>query len=265
MDPSVPEDEGGVSPAGGAGDRDRAGRRDGDRPGDHGPPLPGLPPDWAALVIPDDASELDAEAAEVRAELARERRRRRMRRALRFDRLARYGLSAPLVGLVLLVVASFASLLVVVLPSGSPLIRPAPLGRPLVLPGREGGLLPELRLTDARGQPFPVRDLRPGAILLVGDACDCAPLIAEYTHATVEARVRLLVVGEERRPALPSDDVRGRVMAVTDPGRRLAAGLLAARDTGPLAVLVRSDGVIHRIVANARNVVTLRTELAALA
>jgi hypothetical protein len=262
VDPVEPDDESGVSPAGGAGDDD--GRRDGDRSGEHGRPLPGLPPDWAALVIPDDASALDAEAAVVRAELARERRRHRWRHAFRMDQLASYGLSAPLIGLVLLVVVSFASLLVVVLPGGSPVARPAPLGRPLVLPGREGGLLPDVRVTDAKGQPFPARDLRPGAILLVGDSCDCASLITEYTHATAEARVRLLIVGEQRTPFLPSDDVRGRVMVVTDPERRLALGLLVARDTGPAAVLVRPDGVIHRIAMNARNVVTLRTELAAL-
>jgi hypothetical protein len=230
-----------------------------------GPPLPALPPDWAALVIPDDASALDAEAAEIRAELARERRRHRVRRMLRMDPLARYGLSAPLLGLVLLVVASFASLLVIVLPGGSPLIRPAPLARPLVLPGREGGLLPDVRVTDERGQPFPSRDLRPGAVLVVGDACDCASLVTEYLHATAEAKVRLLVLGDERRPSLPADVVRGRVMAATDPGRALASGLLTLRDTEPGAVLVRPDGIIYRILPNARNVVSLRTELAALA
>ena len=261
MDPSGPEDEGGVSPAGGAGDLGQPGRGKGDRP----KPLSGLPPDWAAVVIPDDASELDAEAAEVRAELARERRRRRVQRTLRLDRLVRYGLSAPLAGLVLLVVASFASLLVVVLPAGSPLTRPAPLARPLVLPGREGGLLPDVRVDDATGEPFPVRDLRPGAVLLVGDTCDCASLITEYTHATAEAKVRLLVVGAWRRPVLPDGQVRGRVMAVTDPERRLGTALQpTAADGGPEAVLVRPDGVIHRIVVNARNVVTLRTELTAL-
>jgi hypothetical protein len=261
VDRSGPDDEGGVSPAGGPGDRDQSGRRDRDRAGE---PVPGPPPDWSALVIPDDASELEAMAIEVRAELARERRRRRWQRAFRFDRLGGYGLSAPLVGLVLLVVASFASLLVVVLPGGAPLIQAAPLGRPLVLPGREGGLLPDVRLTDSRGRPFPARDLRPGVVLLVGDACDCGSLITEYTHATAEARVRLLVVGDARRPLLPSNEVRGRVMAVTDPGQRLASALLPLPEAEPVAVLLRPDGVIYRIVLNARNVVTLRTELAAL-
>lgn len=264
MDASGPEDEGGISPAGDPGDRDHP-RRDEDGRGEPGRPLSGLPPGWAAVVIPDDARELDAEAAEVRAEFTRERRRRRVRRALRLDELARYGLSAPLMGLVLLVLASFASLLVVVLPAGAPLTPPAALARPLVLPGREGGLLPDVQLTDARGQPFPARDLRPGVVLVVGDTCDCASLIAEYTHATAEARVRLLVVGAERRPILSTEEARGRVVAVTDPARRLAAELLL-RPGGaePAAVLVRPDGVVHRIALNARNVVTLRTDLAAL-
>jgi hypothetical protein len=41
--------------------------------------LPDLPPEWGEVLIPDDAAELDEEAAHVRRELRVEARRRRRR------------------------------------------------------------------------------------------------------------------------------------------------------------------------------------------
>jgi hypothetical protein len=247
VDASGPEDEGAVPPA-----------------GDHDGPFSDLPPEWASLVVPDDASALDAEAAEVRAELARERRRARWRTLGRFGGWPEYGISAPLIGLMLLVVASFAGLLVVVLPGGAPLAPAAPLAHPPVTPGRNGGLLPDVRLRDSDGQLFTVRDLRPGVVLLVGDRCDCASLVQEYTSATAEARVRLLVVGDTVVPRLPGQLARGRVLAATDPGHLLAAALHPAASGPPEAVLVASDGRIDRVIPEARNVVDLRGHLSAL-
>lgn len=245
VDASGPEDEGGTPPAGDA---------DG--------PLSDLPGEWGTLVVPDDASALAAEAAAVRAQLARDRRRRRCARMVR--PWTRTGARTPLAGFGLLVVASFTSLLVVLLPAGAPLTRPSPLAETFVLPGRDGGLLPDVQLRDALGSMFPLRDLRPGVVLLVGDRCDCAAMVAEYLQATAQAKMRLLVVGDELAPPLPSTHIRGRVMAATDPTRRLASDLVPARGSAPAAVLVGADGLIHRISVNARDVVTLRSDLAAL-
>src|SRR5262245_52739962 len=51
----------------------------GERPQDgHG--LPGLPPEWGTVIIPDDASELDTEGATVRRRFRREARQVRWRR-----------------------------------------------------------------------------------------------------------------------------------------------------------------------------------------
>src|SRR5690606_6148008 len=58
----------------------------GERPSDGGnrpDGLPGLPPEWGRIVIPDDPADLAEEATEVRRELRREARRRRIRRLLR--------------------------------------------------------------------------------------------------------------------------------------------------------------------------------------
>ncbi|HEY0486728.1 MAG TPA: hypothetical protein VGD72_10815 [Mycobacteriales bacterium] len=242
VDASGPEDEGGVPPAGG--------------------PLSDLPGEWGRLVIPDDVSALAAEIAAVRAQLGRERRRQWAARLV--PRWLWSGVRTPLVGVLLLVAASFTSLFVVVLPAGAPLARAVPLARSTSLAGHDGGLLPDVQLLDALGSPFPMRDVRPGVVLLVGDGCACGDLVTEYVRATAEARMRLLVVGDEVAPALPSEALRGRVMAASDPTRRLASALVPPRGGGPAAVFVRADGVIYRISPDARDVVPLRSELAAL-
>jgi hypothetical protein len=252
---SIPDDEGAFPPP------DES--PNGGEPVEPDSPFADLPAEWASLVIPDDPSSLAAEATAVRLELAHERRRHRRQRLLAAA-LPRYGTSTPLVGFLALVLTAFACLLVAVLPSGAPLQRAQPLAAPAVPPGRGGGLLPDVQLADRLGSTFPVRDVRPGVVLIVGDNCDCEGLIAEYTNATAEARVRLVVVGQDRAPLLPETGVRGRAVSATDPAGRLRSGLTQTLDPGPRAVLVRADGVIFRDVLDGRNVVTLRQDLAAL-
>ncbi len=55
----------------------------GGRPPDGGG-LPDLPPEWGTVVIPDDLTELDDEAAVIRRDFRRQARRNRWRR--RFGR-----------------------------------------------------------------------------------------------------------------------------------------------------------------------------------
>lgn len=259
MDGPNPEDEGAVPPADDSQDDRGPGREDGRGP------FSDLPPEWATLVIPDDVSALATEVSAVHAELARERRRRRRQRVLHAVLPPqRDTATAPMLGFLVLVLAAVACLVIAVLPAGAPLLRPVPLAVTTAVPGHNGGLLPEVQLLDERGAPFPARDVRPGVVLLVGDVCDCAGLIAEYTHATAQARVRLLVVGDARLPQLPTEGVRGRVIAATDPAGRLLYSLDPPPTGGPRAVLVSAAGVIWRDVVNARDVVRLRSQLASL-
>jgi hypothetical protein len=254
VDTSNPDDEGAVPPRDGSPD-------DGEPGGMEPGPFSDLPPEWADLRIPDDASALAAEATAIRLELARERRLHRWQWLLP---VAPPRSAAPLWGLLALALASIVCLVAAILPGGAPLRRPAPLATSAVPPGRHGGLLPDMQLWDGHGTPFPARDLRPGVVLLVGDDCDCEAVVAEYTAATAQARVRLLVVGDTRSPLLPDAGVRGRVVSATDPAHRLRYSLAPSDSTGPRAVLVRADGVIVRDVIDGRNVVTLRADLAAL-
>jgi hypothetical protein len=266
VDGSNPEDEGAVPPADDSGySQDSSGPGSGG-PGSGAGPLSDLPPEWAALVIPDDVSSLAAEIATVRAELTRERRSRRLRRLLHgaLPPPQQHTATVPMLGFLVLVLTAVTCLVIAVLPAGAPLRRPVPLAATTVPAGHDGGLLPDVQLVDERGTLFPARDVRPGVVLLVGDTCDCAGLIAEYASATAEARVRLLVVGDTRLPRLPAEGVRGRVIAATDPAGRVRYSLDPPSQEGPRAVLVGAAGVISWDIANARDVVRLRSRLASL-
>jgi len=89
-----------------------------------------LPPlDWPALVVPDDARELAAEAEALRRERRAAARRDRLGRLLLTRRWQRFGVSGPLVALTLVIVAAFGSLLVIFLPSRPDQPGPALAGR----------------------------------------------------------------------------------------------------------------------------------------
>ncbi|TDC30570.1 hypothetical protein E1211_24055, partial [Micromonospora sp. 15K316] len=145
-------------------------------PGTGGNGLPDLPPEWGRVVVPDDASALAQEAAQVRREL-RERARLATRR--RFTTLR-----MPLVWLVVAVLITLAGLAAVTQPgpnaapaegaSSSPATPPAvPTGRPL----------PALDLVDSGQSPVPLRSLLPVMIILV-DGCACPERVSEAAAAT---------------------------------------------------------------------------------
>src|SRR5215470_11135801 len=76
----------------------------GERPHDGGG-VPGLPPEWGAIVIPDDAAELDHEAASLRREWRRAARRDKWRKWLRLPPKAKPATvdGSPTLGIPLLI------------------------------------------------------------------------------------------------------------------------------------------------------------------
>ena len=101
------------------------------------------------VVIPDDISSLDAEVRALRRERRARARRDRLRRMV-----SPRGVAGPLVIVVLLLVAGFASLLVLFQPRRTA-TPPAPLATSGAGSGRDGkllGLLPDLPVTQADGR-----------------------------------------------------------------------------------------------------------------
>jgi hypothetical protein len=167
----------------------------GEPPAGGGPPdgMPGLPPEWGPIVIPDDASELDDEAAAIRREMKRDVRRYRWRRRLRGT--GRNGdtpsLGAPLAIMAIAMLATLISLFAVVWPGAYNRRTPSTdrlttQSRPLTLP--------DLVLEDAdqSSERVRIREHSPAVVVLV-DGCRCDKVVAD-TRAAVDPRVTVLVV-----------------------------------------------------------------------
>jgi hypothetical protein len=222
----------------------------------NGPPdgaLPGLPPAWGSVVIPDDLTALADEVALVRAELRGEARRRRRRRwTRRFIRTDRYGRPAvrlPALLLILAVLATLTGLFTLgygggrrggaAVPVGPGATQDAP-ARP-----RE---VPALDLLDTRGQAVSLRSLLPAVILLT-DGCACDALVTD-TATAAPSGVNVIVV---RRTATPPPTAAGpRVTALADPAGELRTMLGLPAGSARAAVLVADAGArIRRTVPTA--------------
>ncbi len=227
---------------------------------------PGRPPEWAgwdSFVVPDDISELDAEIESLRRDRRGPGWRRRLLRVLETRRWQRYGMSGPLVVVVLLVVLFFASLVFALLPATPTVARSRPLAHPSAVPGTVGALLPDLALPVAADNAVRLRNLRPAVLIFVPARCDCAALIADVINTTGPTRLKVLLIGEGSDPRVPSTAPPGRVHGATDTEGRLAA--LYHLSAGPTVVFVRSDGVVTRVMGDAASGGDLRDELNALA
>jgi hypothetical protein len=171
----------------------RGGNGDEQPPGGGGPSdgLSGMPPEWGPVVVPDDASALDDEAAAVRKEFRRDARRYRWRRRLRLSTPRNReapSLGVPLAIMAIAVVATLISLFAVAWPGN---YRSGPNGDGLTTRARPL-TLPDLTLLDPDGVPVRIRDAAPAVVLLV-DGCRCEAVITNLTLA-VDPRVGVLVV-----------------------------------------------------------------------
>jgi hypothetical protein len=229
---------------------------DGDHPRD--PELPELPPEWGEISIPDDPSELAAEAEQIRAELAREREGGLPRRPAKPAGDPEPSIGVPLLIMSVAVLITLISLFAMTW-SGSNPVTPAPGAEP------EGPVaFPPVTLTDAIGQPVALAGQPPMAVLLV-EECDCGSLITA-TVATAPPGVTVVAVGRTppARPAglRPGDPVP---LLLGDPN-----GLLRARlDLGPptnaaTVVLVDGDGRVTRTHPAATSVVQYQGDLVEL-
>lgn len=236
----------------------------GERPpegGGHSDGLPGLPPEWGTIVIPDDPAELADEVAQVQRELRRESRRSRWRR--RFGLPARPGSDEPSIGLPLLimaiaVVATLTSLFAVAWPKPQ---------REVSSPAehKTATQLPDVTLADGTGSAVRVRFLAPAVFVLV-EGCDCGALVTDTAAATGPG-VTVVPVAK-RVPAFAPDHRSSgsiKVRPLADEKDALRTALALPSPTGAASVaLVSRTGEVIRLVPAARAVDEFRADLARL-
>jgi hypothetical protein len=263
--------------------------------GDPEPDDYGLPP--VDVVVPDDARELDRDVIAYRREERQRRRRERIRRLTR--PFTRYGIVIPIIAGALLVALASGVLMTVFGPRPTP--RPstpmlAP--HPTAAPGRVGGHLPDARvaLIGRERVPIPLRDLRPGVILIAPPECRCEALVAELAARTQEFELRFWLTADRRADkSKPEEAVRrlrqlagaahhGTAVLVEDTGNVLSgtyappaaspgpaaaasgsAGASAAPAAAPTAVLVAPDGVVAGVLHSPQPGADLTDKIKALA
>ncbi|MEV4659017.1 hypothetical protein [Micromonospora sp. NPDC049301] len=223
------------------------------KPDAEGQGLPDLPPEWGRVVVPDDASTLAAEAAQIRRELRRAARRPSGHRAL----------ALPLLVLLVAVLTTLAGLLAVTWPRanrGTDRPTPAPYAPPATLTGRA---LPALDLVDAGQAPVPLRGLLPVMIILV-DGCACPDQVADAVAVAPVGVAVVTVTGGRTVPAPPP--AARNVRALADPAGGLRSFLgQPARPGAATALLVDRTGVVTRVVPELGPIDAYREDLSALA
>ncbi|MEW2141270.1 hypothetical protein AB0869_00455 [Micromonospora vinacea] len=221
----------------------------------HGPAdgLPGLPPEWGRVVVPDDASALAAEAAQVRRELRRSSGLPGGYRAL----------GLPLVVLLVAVLTTLAGLLAVTWPRanrGADRPTPAPYSPPAALTGRA---LPALDLVDAGDTPVPLRGLLPAMIILL-DGCPCPDRVTDALEAAPAGVSVVTVTGRRTAPARPTIERQARALADPAGGLRSFLGQ-PARPGAATALLVDRAGTVTRVLPDLGTIESYRNDLSALA
>jgi hypothetical protein len=227
-------------------------------PGWPSPDQPDL--SWADAVAPDDISELARDVAAYHRE-CRAQRRQEM-----YQRLTRHPGATPLtlVLAALTLVALVTALLTVM---GAPRSGTSPsaarLATPRAAPGARGGLLPAVTLGTRDGAEISAQTLRPGAVALLPDQCDCDRLVTSLDAAADSVQhMPLFVVAPSAYPSSAADTLQGRLRAANNIWYDAHAGLRAGvKASGLTLVLVGRDGRIYDIKRNVTSTQGMTAEL----
>jgi hypothetical protein len=216
------------------------------------------------VVIPDDISALDGEVRALRRERRAKARRDRLRRLV-----SPRGVVGPLVIVVLLLVAGFASLLVLFQPRRTT-TPPAPLASSGTGTGsgRNGSLLPDLSVTQPDGTSRTLRDFRPAVVALAPIGCRCDAALRDVGSSVARHGLQFLLV-DRTLPALPVGLAEPATVRLAEPTGALAARYGAEKDGrrvpgGPVLVLVAVDGQVARVLPAPIAPPTFKTELEVL-
>jgi hypothetical protein len=213
------------------------------------------------VVIPDDASELDAEAAALRRELRGDARRTRMRSVLGLRNLAgrdSHSLGIPVVIMAVAVLTTLVSLFVVTWGHSS--TSPVPVASAPQSAGQTpapattsignttSSNFVDVLLLDAAGSPVSVVTLLPAVILLV-DGCECAALVSSVA-AAAPMGITVVPVGRTlpSLPALPTN-----VHPLADPDSQLrtryATATTASTPSAATAILINGSGSVQWVMS----------------
>jgi hypothetical protein len=253
--------------------------------------LPGLPPEWGTIVIPDDPAELAEESTKVRRELRRDARRATWRRRFGLPQKApgddsqQPSLGLPLLIMSIAVVATLTSLFAVAWPgrNNHPILAPNT-SRQTATSAPSGRKVPDIALTDSTGAAVRLRGVVPAALLLV-DGCRCAELVFA-TAAAAPQTVQVVTIGRAAPTLSPpvaspakavtptgpaasgstaSAAATARLRALADPRDELRSALgLEAPSTHAIVVLVSQSGDILRTLSNVDTIEQFKMELAQL-
>ena len=176
----------------------------------HDDGLPDFPPEWGTIVIPNDASELDFEAAALRREMRWTARRTRLRHRLGLGReRGPTPVGAPIVIMAVALLTTMISLFVVTWGRGDRSVQPPVVAATAqtAVPPTTSSSLADISLTDSTGSSVRLGTLLPAVILLV-DGCDCTTLVLDLA-ARVPAGMRVLEVSVyDRAPPKRPNNVR---------------------------------------------------------
>jgi hypothetical protein len=236
----------------------------GERPPDGGG-LPDLPPEWGQIIIPDNAAELEHEAAIVRRQMRRAARANRWRRRLGLPPLAlkKTDDDSPALGLPLLImsiaiIATLTSLFAIAWPSKSGTPSRAASGAPAAT-ASSLTLVADVTLADPSGAPLHLRTVAPAVVLLV-DGCGCADLLAQTSRA-VDAAVTVLAVASTI-PPVPSPAPGHLIRAARDAKDTLRATYAGSPPSGGVtAILVSGAGLVLGVVSPVNSVDQLSSYL----
>ncbi|MDX6744995.1 hypothetical protein [Actinocorallia sp. A-T 12471] len=211
------------------------------------------------VVVPDDASELDADVAIWRRE---EKVKQRKARWARLSKPFRgWGLALPVTVLVLLVALLSGAMMTLFGPRVPRPTTPAePLVRPSAAPGSVGGLLPSAELT-VNGAPLHTTRLRPALIAIIPPACECDPALLGLDRIADASAVRMYFLADRRTSgqsikAAHEDlwKISGRVAdsqaAIVDDSADLLARTYQAR--GLTVLVVKANGTVGQIMHDLR-------------
>ena len=207
-------------------------------------PLPDFPADWGPVIIPDDASELEADRAALYKERRRHARRNRLRALTGRPPIGNapsdnQSVGVPLMIMAVAVLVTLVSLFVVTWARGpaSSLNGQPSANNPRRPDSTSASELSGISLTDTVGAPVKLGTVLPAIVLLV-DGCACGPLVNDLAR-TAPAGVNIVPVAR----TLPSgSSVAANIRPLADPNGQLAGRFPASGPPGTATAVLLDKG-----------------------